>query len=1279
MSIKRIFDPLSHGSAHWLWWFVLALMLTLFTTAQLCAYEQAIAEAAFQHRANQELDEFADRMRLSLARLDELGAYFDATPEVSRALFQHLARPLLDQHSPIDSLQWVPAIAGEDRAALILAARAEYFSIATRSPSKGNESMSGFDPGSNPVLLTALQKANATRAMIATGQIRLGQGGDDRDGIFVLRPVFSVLSAASSTQRRGFVVAVLRPDRILQQMNQSISDLRLFALDNQASGDHRWLYPKKAPAKSLDQALAATQVSETIKVADREWTVVAVPAGNAVKPQRVASLAVLVLGLMFSVLLALFLRQHARRRKSIEQKRSAQTNALEQERNFNRAILDSVDGVIMVIDRKAEIVRFNHQAELLTGYTEDEVLGRPYFWVRFALPEQRDQIRAEFDLFCDGTIFSRHTHYWRCADGETRLLDWRNTLIFDAQGKPEYLVMVGVDVTERRRGLQVIQECEARNHSIIDASPVPQALNNTEQEITYLNAAFTRLFGYTHEDIPTLQHWWQAAYPDPEYRDWVAHQWQANLEKSQREDSDFEPIEVRIRCKDGVVRTAMAFAAEMIASTDKAQKHDEHLVTLFDITERKQIERALKERENRFRQMFEQNKAIMLLIDPLSGHIIDANAAACAFYGWSHDELCQMSIRQIIHLDESALAAERAMAQAEKRVFCVLPHQLADGRIRTVEMLTSSIDVDARKLNISIIFDVSERKATEERIQQLVHEQDVILDNALTGIVRLQGDRILWANHTFEKMLQREPGELNGRSMRAYFSDEATFSKIFASASALFEQDQVFRGEISLLRRDGSMIWCEVSGRALDAQTGESLWTILDITDRKQAEDVIRQLAFFDPLTHLPNRRLLSERLKQSLSFSQRHGEYGALLALDLDRFKMLNDTHGHDMGDLLLKAVAERLQWAVRQEDTVARLGGDEFIVLLTGLGTEEAVASARAVRVAEKIREVLSQPYVLGEQKQNYRNSPSIGITLFLGQSLNSDTLFKQADLALYQSKNAGRNLVRLFSPKMQLEIDGRLAMEVSLREGIERNELVLFYQPQVDQIGQLVGVEALLRWQHPERGLVPPTTFISLAEETGLILPIGQWVLDTACAQLRRWAENPATDDLIVSINVSARQFRQPNFVASVRASLERHRADPTRLKLELTESAIIENMDMTVPQMEALTEIGVKFALDDFGTGYSSLAYLKRLPLSDVKIDQSFVRDITTDVNDAAIVRAILAMSKTLGLNVVAEGVETEAQRVFLLAHDCGFYQGYLFGRPVPVDEIGPLLDEGAILL
>ncbi len=500
--------------------------------------------------------------------------------------------------------------------------------------------------------------------------------------------------------------------------------------------------------------------------------------------------------------------------------------------------------------------------------------------------------------------------------------------------------------------------------------------------------------------------------------------------------------------------------------------------------------------------------------------------------------------------------------------------------------------------------------------------------------------------------------------MADYFSSE-----VLGKGGAF---DTVYR---VIRHNDGAERWVHGLGKVEFDDQGHPLrmhGTIQDVTERKAATDQIEHLAFYDPLTDLPNRRLMLDRLEQALNSSARRNRHGALMLIDMDNFKTLNDTLGHNVGDQLLVEVASRIKSCIRDGDTVARLGGDEFVVILQDLD-ESDVAANDAKNVALKIQGQLGRPYLLNlalnGDKTNQRShhcTSSVGITLFRDQPVTIDELLKRADTAMYQAKAAGRNTLRFFDPVMQASVSRRAAVEVDLRNAIKEQEFLIHFQPQVDSSGRVTGAEALVRWQHPERGLIFPNEFIQLAEETELIVPLGHWVLETACTQLVAWARRPDTARLSLAVNVSARQFRRADFVDQVLAVLEQTGANPQKLELELTESLLLEDVEDIITKMSMLKDRGVGFSLDDFGTGYSSLSYLKRLPLDQLKIDRSFVRDILLDANDAAIVRTIVALGQSLGLAVIAEGVETEAQRYVLASIGCHAYQGYLFGRPMPLE-------------
>jgi len=542
-------------------------------------------------------------------------------------------------------------------------------------------------------------------------------------------------------------------------------------------------------------------------------------------------------------------------------------------------------------------------------------------------------------------------------------------------------------------------------------------------------------------------------------------------------------------------------------------------------------------------------------------------------------------------------------------------------------------------------------------------EQRVILANVQMGVVFVKDQTIQLANPHAENLFGFAENGMAGQPLRVLFQSDEQCKAIGERMEAT---DRGYEEELFLQRSDESVFWAHIRCTSLEPTQSEngSIWVIEDISSRKAAEEEINKLAFYDSLTLLPNRRLLLDRLKHALVSSARSGKVGALLFIDLDEFKTLNDTLGHDKGDLLLQEVAKRLLTCVREGDTVARLGGDEFVVMLEGLSNSKDEVAQHCEMVGEKILSAVAQPYRL--QGHDVRSTPSIGVTLFDGQLNLIDELLKQADLAMYQAKAAGRNTLRFFDSAMQGIVNDRAALEVDLREALRAQQFVLFYQPQIIGNDRLTGAEALVRWNHPQRGMVSPAEFIPLAEETGLILPLGNWVLETACQQLAAWARQPQTAQLSIAVNVSAKQLHQNDFVEQVLGVLERTGANPHLLKLELTESLLVSNIEGTIAKMATLKSRGVGFSLDDFGTGYSSLTYLKRLPLDQLKIDQGFVRDVLIDPNDAAIAKMIIALSASLGLTVIAEGVELQGQWDFLARQGCHAYQGYFFSRPLPID-------------
>jgi diguanylate cyclase (GGDEF)-like protein/PAS domain S-box-containing protein len=689
-----------------------------------------------------------------------------------------------------------------------------------------------------------------------------------------------------------------------------------------------------------------------------------------------------------------------------------------------------------------------------------------------------------------------------------------------------------------------------------------------------------------------------------------------------------------------------------------------------DVTEEYALREAVQESEARFRAIFEQAAIGMIQVDPSSGRFVRANRKFADIVGYTPEELSRLTFHAITHQDDVAADAQRlALLKAgnisefvrEKRYW------RKDGSVVWVRVTVSRLGDTG--FNVAAVEDISGRRQAEEdlRIAAIAFESEQAM------MVTAADETILRVNGAFTDLTGFTSEDAVGKTPRLLTSgrhDAAFFRQIWQTLA----KEKYWQGEIWNRRANGEVFptWQSISAvTAPDGRTSHYVSAFSDISGRKEAEEQIRNLAFYDPLTQLPNRRLLIDRLSLALAASGRHRHRGAVLFIDLDHFKMINDTEGHDVGDLLLIEVARRLRSCVREGDTVARLGGDEFVVMLEDLSEDERSAATQAETVGEKIRHIALEPYQLGERE--YHGSLSIGICLFLDTGAGIDELLKHADVAMYQSKAAGRNAVRFFDPQMQSALVARAALEKELRCVVPLGQLMLYYQPQLNESQKILGAEALLRWQHPTRGLVLPAEFIPLAEETGLIVSIGLWVLKTACVQLKRWEQDEVTRKLVLAVNVSALQFRQSDFVDEVSRVLQNTGANPGRLKLELTESLVLDNVEDTVDKMGALRSLGVGFAMDDFGTGYSSLSNLKLLPLDQLKIDRSFVRGVASDAGDAIIVRTIIAMGKSLGLNVIAEGVETEDQHEFLNSHGCPVFQGFLFSQAVPIEAFDKLLN------
>ena len=703
-----------------------------------------------------------------------------------------------------------------------------------------------------------------------------------------------------------------------------------------------------------------------------------------------------------------------------------------------------------------------------------------------------------------------------------------------------------------------------------------------------------------------------------------------------------------------------------------AGRVDGQIVRLYgmfqDITERKATERQLRLTQFAVGRFVDE---VYIIRDDIRFQYV--NDTACRVLEYGREELMTMTVPDIDPFFSNmaeAVACWQAIKSAGSITLESL-HRSRSGRVYPVEVHNNFIEYEGEGYVCSICHDITERRAAEAQLMEALTELQLFrtaLDNVPSYIYTKDTQyRYTYANRPLLDFFGRTAETLVGCDDTDFFPSETVQRLREIDSHVLLGEQAVNEFDIASAE-SGRRVYWDVKTPIHQPQS-PSICGLLgistDITELKNAEEEIKRLAFYDPLTQLPNRRLLLDRLHQALATSVRSKQYGALLFIDLDNFKTLNDTLGHDKGDLLLQEVANRISACVRECDTVARLGGDEFVVMLTGLDGGAQGATAQTQKIGRKMLGMLNQVYYLAGHE--HYGSASMGITLFAGYSSSLDELLKQADIALYQAKAAGRNALCFFDAQMQLSITARAALVHDLRHALAKKQFQLFCQIEAGHNQKIIGVEALLRWHHPDRGMIPPQEFISLAEETGLIQPIGQWVLESACALLKSWGKISDRRYWYLAVNISTRQFRQPDFVNGVLEMVRDTGIDPSKLMLELTENVILVELGDTTAKMNTLKQVGVRFSLDDFGTGYSSLAYLARLPFDQLKIDRSFVQNIGVKPADEIIIQTIIAMADKLGIGVVAEGVETEAQRAFLEQHGCPVCQGYLFGKPMPLAE------------
>jgi diguanylate cyclase (GGDEF)-like protein/PAS domain S-box-containing protein len=895
-------------------------------------------------------------------------------------------------------------------------------------------------------------------------------------------------------------------------------------------------------------------------------------------------------------------------------------------------------------------------------------------WTELIHPADRAMMVAYFenDIIRQRKAFDKEYRILRGKDKQERWLHGMGKLEFDESGTPLRMRGIIKDITTHKQAEIQLRESEERYRSSFEQAAVGITHSSFDGRMLRCNARFADFLGYTQKEVLGLTVEQITAMEDR------AESF-AILQRIATGAIQTATWEMRYIRKDGSLTWGKLSISAQHDNTGRAL----HFIGLVeDINALKaaeqnlaKVQEALRLSEERYRTAFQTSLDAININRIGDGRYVECNKAFLDIVGFAREEVIgrtsvelgvwanpddRQKMTDLIAMNGSCRDLESRFRTKEGRIFWGL-------------MSASAIEIGGVPCVLSITRDITHTKAAEERLATAAEALRVseeryrkVFQTSLDPITinRVEDERYIDVNQAFLDVMGFERSEVIGRTSRelGVWVDARDRDNLTEILNRTAECQNL---EVQFRKKNEDTIWALMSASVIDIDGVSCVLTIArDVSNAKAAEDEIRNLAFYDPLTGLPNRRLLLERLHQALSTSNRTGRLLALLFVDLDNFKMLNDTLGHQTGDLLLQEAARRLTACVRDVDTVGRLGGDEFVLMLEDLSQIPEDAAAQAQAVGEKILAIIGQSYILDGRE--CRSSASIGISVFGDRRESSNEVLQQADIAMYQAKAAGRNTMRFFAPALQAAVNARAALEEDLRLALRTNQFMLYYQPQVDRT-RLVGVEALIRWEHPRRGILAPGEFVSLAEETGLIPHLGKWVLEAACAQIATWARSQQTAHLSISVNISARQFRQPEFADQVLTALQDTGANPRNLKLELTESMLVENIEEVIARMSELRSHGIRFSLDDFGTGYSSLAYLKRLPLDQLKIDRSFIHDILGEDSSGAIAQTIISLSKAMGLSVIAEGVETEEQRDCLLRLGCTSFQGYLFGGPLPVDE------------
>jgi len=951
--------------------------------------------------------------------------------------------------------------------------------------------------------------------------------------------------------------------------------------------------------------------------------------------------------------------------REITRQRERETALINSEKRFATLFHLSPNVILLTRRHDGMIFEVNQHFEHTLGWPALQVVGKTTLELGlWANPQQRQHVlEATRNNVGPATLEVQ----FRASSGKI------HDGILSTQGIEmegiTYLLSAYVDTSERKRAEQALKDSQERLDLALDSAQLGTWDWHIPSGMLYGSARAAQLHGL--EPVPFHESFEAFFEGVPEQERNAMRQAYRSLREGPAGNYQ---ITYRIQLEGGSSRYIESRAR---LYRDEQGNPLRMAGTLLDITDQVERQQRLSASEEKFASLFQASPDPICVTRQDNGQFIEVNPAFTQTFGWGVEQVIGRTAEEIGLWAESVERAQRIERvirdQALSNVAVVVNH--SNGTPLTCVISSRLISVDSQPCSVTTLRDITQQqraeaalKASEEKFAKAFHSSP----DAIT-ITERESGRYLEVNDGFCRLTGYSAGEVVGRTVHE-LGIWVDATQRGALLNELMERGRVHHREMLGRNKRGDLLTVEVSVEPINLnETDCLLLTARDVSQLKNAQAQIRHLAYHDPLTNLPNRALLMDRLSQQIILLKRDSLRGALLFLDLDHFKHINDSLGHPVGDIVLQIITARLEASVRLEDTVARLGGDEFVVLLSGLEGNRETVEAKVRELADTLRELLAAPMCLDGQRLQV--TPSIGVALIPDHGATPADLLKRADIALYRAKDSGRNTTQLFHATMQKAASERLRMENDLRLALARGELALHFQPQVDaRDNRIVGAEVLLRWHHPQLGQQPPSQFIQVLEESGLILEVGSWILDEACDACAGMLRDEliVADDFSLCVNISPRQFRQNDFVERVLRSLDDHRLPRHMLKLEITEGIVIQNLEDTISKMRELKDYGVSFAMDDFGTGYSSLTYLKRLPVDALKIDQSFVRDAPVDPNDAEIVRAIVAMARSLDLVVIAEGVELSEQLEFLERLGCHLYQGYLHSRPLPLQAFRQML-------